>query len=230
MSRRRPRMHVLIASGAGRYPGPAAGATRAGSSDRAVLGAVRRDRAGPDAGPVQPCHVAGRADGRMLRPRLLRWPGAVDGLGDRRIHRRLRLPDRAEFHPPVGRRERCPARAHGPVPRCGHEPDPRVLHVDQSARGLAIGRGNGAVHRRIRGVRLCDPARPVCDRAVLVLRARRADHLRRHPGLRETPRRRPDLLGPRPGDLRGPDHVGLPAIATIHRPRFSAADRRVHLP
>ena len=84
----------------------------------------------------------------------------------------------------------------------------------------ALWQAGGATALFIAGfgaARLRDPARSVRARPGLLLGLGGPHRVRHRADLRPDPARLPDLLDPRPGHLRGPDHVRLPAAATLER-------------
>ena len=105
-----------------------------------------------------------------------------------------------------------------------------LLPRRRSAGGLAGGRGDGAVHRRIRRCRVRNAARSLGTRALTVLGAHRGDRLRDRARVRSDPRRRGHLRGRRTRDLRRADGFRLPAAAPHPGHPHRAAPRGVDLP
>src|ERR1700722_10337558 len=187
--------------------------------------------AGADVDAVRSDHGPCRADGRVLRRRGLRRAEPVGGRADRLVDRRLRGADDHELRGAAvgGRRDG----AAGDLRRAdgrGVGADACLVRHDQPGDPVAGGRCDGAVHRRVRRVRVPDAAGPVGVAAVLVHRADRAAARRDRADLRAHSARVADLRGARAGDLRRADGRGLPAAAPLPGARLGAADRRVHLP
>src|SRR5215469_15311425 len=102
---------------------------------------------------------------RLLRARCLPWAQPGPRLGDRGLHRRLRVPDQHELHrAAVGDGDRGPALRGRRAARRGGLADDRLLRDHEPAGRVAGRRRSGAVRGGLRGGGLRDPAGPVGDR------------------------------------------------------------------
>ena len=122
--------------------------------------------------PVRADDGIRRADHRVLRARRLPRPQHGLPMGLAVVHPRDRLPVRAERGgAAVGAARDRPAVHVRPGDGARDRAHDRLLREHEPTGGVAGGRRDGALHRRVRSRRIRDPARPLEAGPAAVLRA-----------------------------------------------------------